>query len=252
MGAHSEGAGIENLGSAIGLQNVTIAANTGSAAIHNIATMSAVNTIVSNGASGNCTGQITSQGHNLESADECDFHSAGDQTGRDPLLGALGDNGGPTDTEALLAGSPAIDTGDPAGCPPADQRGVARPQRLACDIGAFELAPSAPSNAFKFGRLKLNKHKGTATLTVVVPGPGTLTLGGKGIVNRRPGSRARAAASKAVSVAGNVKLLIKAKGKARRKLGRTGKAKVKAKVTYTPTGGAPNTLTKTVKLIKRR
>lgn len=54
-----------------------------------------------------------------------------------PLLGALADNGGPTRTHALLAGSPAIDAGG-APCPTADQRGVARPQGAACDIGAFE------------------------------------------------------------------------------------------------------------------
>ncbi len=64
----------------------------------------------------------------------------------DPLLGPLADNGGPTDTRALSAGSPAIDrvtnncktyqalvlTGD--------QRGVLRPIGAACDIGAYEAA----------------------------------------------------------------------------------------------------------------
>ena len=60
-----------------------------------------------------------------------------------PLLGPLADNGGPTRTHALLAGSPAIDTA--AGCPPpaADQRGVARPRGTACDIGAYEFQPAA-------------------------------------------------------------------------------------------------------------
>ena len=251
--ASSSGAGIVNLGDTIELQNATVAANTGSAAIYSIATINAKNTIVSNGASGNCTSPITSQGHNLESADECGFHSAGDQTGKDPLLGALADNGGPTDTAGLLAGSPAIDTGDPAGCPLSDQRGVTRPQGSACDIGAFELVPlsAIPSNAFKFGRLKRNKRKGTATMIVIVPGAGTITLKGKGVVGKQPGRSAKATASKAVSAAGRVKLLIKAKGKAKRKLGRTGKVKVKMNVTYTPTGGTPNTKAKTVKLIKR-
>jgi hypothetical protein len=60
----------------------------------------------------------------------------------DPLLGALADNGGPTQTMALGAGSPAIDANTES-CPPPliDQRGVARPQGVACDIGAFELQP---------------------------------------------------------------------------------------------------------------
>jgi hypothetical protein len=39
---------------------------------------------------------------------------------------------------ALLPGSPAIDAGDDLTCPPADQRGVRRPQGAHCDIGAFE------------------------------------------------------------------------------------------------------------------
>ena len=54
----------------------------------------------------------------------------------------LQDNGGPTKTLALRAGSPALDKVPPggAGCTATDQRGIARPQGPACDIGAFELA----------------------------------------------------------------------------------------------------------------
>jgi hypothetical protein len=55
----------------------------------------------------------------------------------DPLLVALADNGGPTQTMALDPASPAVDHG--VDCPPpaADQRGVARVG--ACDSGAFEV-----------------------------------------------------------------------------------------------------------------
>lgn len=56
----------------------------------------------------------------------------------DPRLGALADNGGPTNTHALLAGSPAIDAGSTPDCPAADQRGVSRPQGSGCDIGSYE------------------------------------------------------------------------------------------------------------------
>ena len=58
------------------------------------------------------------------------FNQPGDQVGVNPLLGPLADNGGPTMTHALLAGSPAIDAGDPAalagmgGIPMFDQRGA--------------------------------------------------------------------------------------------------------------------------------
>jgi hypothetical protein len=56
----------------------------------------------------------------------------------DPNLGTLGNYGGYTQTVPLLAGSPAIDTGNDTTCPATDQRDVARPQGLHCDIGAFE------------------------------------------------------------------------------------------------------------------
>jgi predicted outer membrane repeat protein len=58
----------------------------------------------------------------------------------DPLLGTLQDNGGFTPTMALGAGSPAIDAGEDASCPPADQRGYPRPRGPHCDMGAFEVA----------------------------------------------------------------------------------------------------------------
>jgi hypothetical protein len=67
--------------------------------------------------------------------------SAPSQTGdiqfRDPLLKPLAAYGGLTMTMAIPADSPARDAG--SGCPPTDQRGVARPQLNACDLGAFEL-----------------------------------------------------------------------------------------------------------------
>ncbi len=53
-----------------------------------------------------------------------------------PFLLPLADNGGPTETHALALDSPAIDAGDSS--LPTDQRGVARPQGAADDIGAYE------------------------------------------------------------------------------------------------------------------
>lgn len=111
---------------------------------------------------------------------------------------------------------------------------------------------STPSDVFTFDKVKYNKNKGTATLAVNVPGPGTLSLTGKGVKAQRPASEA--VASKAVSAAGTVKLPIKAKGKAKGKLNKRGKLKAKVKVTYTPTGdlpGVPNTQSKRVKLVKK-
>ncbi|MBI4518975.1 MAG: right-handed parallel beta-helix repeat-containing protein [Deltaproteobacteria bacterium] len=88
-----------------------------------------------------CEGQFVSEGYNLigDSAD-CTFSgdTTGHITGVSPNLGPLQDNGGPTFTHALLAGSPARDAGDDLSCEFTDQRGINRPQGAACDIGAFE------------------------------------------------------------------------------------------------------------------
>lgn len=71
------------------------------------------------------------------------FGAVGDQVGTvaspiDPKIGVLANNGGPTQTDALLAGSPAINAGNPALGLPTDQRGIVRPQGAAPDIGAYE------------------------------------------------------------------------------------------------------------------
>jgi hypothetical protein len=61
----------------------------------------------------------------------------------DPVLGTLTDNGGPTNTIAIGAGSSAIDAGNDASCTTTDQRGFSRSQGASCDIGAYEF-DSAP------------------------------------------------------------------------------------------------------------
>ena len=62
----------------------------------------------------------------------------------DPQLAALAGNGGLTQTPLPASGSSVVDAGGVSGCPATDQRGVARPQGPACDIGAVELAVAAP------------------------------------------------------------------------------------------------------------
>jgi hypothetical protein len=122
-------------------------------------------------------------------------------------------------------------------------------------VDAVSLTSTKIPNEFTFGTVKHNKKKGTATLAVSVPGPGTLSLTGKNVKPQRPAREATA--STTVGAAGTVKLLVKAKGKAKKKLNKTGKAKVKVKVTYTPSAtngnvaGDANTQTKTVKLVKK-
>jgi hypothetical protein len=92
---------------------------------------------------GNCSGAITDGGSNLDSGTTCDFSLRSDLNNTNPMLGALGDNGGPTQTMALLQGSPAIDWVAASSCPATDQRGYTRPDgsgESMCDIGAYESA----------------------------------------------------------------------------------------------------------------
>ena len=68
-----------------------------------------------------------------------------------PLLGPLADNGGRTQTHALLAGSPAINAGNDSVTQTEDQRGLAR-NFNGVDIGAFELQPAGPPTVTSFTR----------------------------------------------------------------------------------------------------
>ena len=146
-----------------------------------------------------------------------------------------------------LENSPTIDGGhaDPL-LGPFDLDGAARVQARCLggtpipDIGAYEFTPTVacpgpapiaepPSSRFKFGKLTRKPVKGTVLLRVRVPGPGKVSLRGKGLV-RRQASTARA---------GTVRLLIKAKGAKARELRRTGRVRVRPLVTFTPSGGGP-------------
>jgi hypothetical protein len=130
------------------LDHVTVVENTAGfsvAGIYIAGDVSVKNTIVADNLGPNCGGiALSATSYNLEDTNTCGFSAAADQPVTDPLLGPLADNGGPTMTHALLANSPAIDAGSPD-CPPPgrDQRGVIRPQRDGCDIGAYEIEEEA-------------------------------------------------------------------------------------------------------------
>jgi len=112
------------------------------------ATLTLTNTIVGPNDDSGCfagffgAGTVTlgSGGHNVLTDATCN-PVASDRVVGDTALDPLADNGGPTWTHALLEGSPALDAADPALCPPADQRGIPRPQGAGCDVGAFERVP---------------------------------------------------------------------------------------------------------------
>ena len=134
--ANGSGGGISRAGGTVNLGNTILAGN------------------VDSSSDSDCFGALTSQGYNLIQtlSAGCTISgvTTGNVTGQSANLAPLALNApGTTQTHAVLAGSPAIDAGSPA-CPLpfSDQRGVARPQSIACDIGAYESpfsAPPAPS-----------------------------------------------------------------------------------------------------------
>ncbi len=151
------GGGIFNAGQIYGVTHVTIAYNTASqgGGIRNVGGgfVDIQSSIIGNNSTNDCSnaGSISSWGYNILSDSSCSdvFTNTGDLLNTDPMLGPLQNNGGPTETHALLPGSPAIDHVDEFVCPGpfADQRGVARPQDGdgdnidRCDSGAYEFVP---------------------------------------------------------------------------------------------------------------
>ena len=139
-----DGGGLFNFIGAVNIQNTIIAANYDYSPTTQRADCSSLSV-------------INSLGYNLMTQNLASCPVGGDTTGNlidvEPNLGPLQDNGGSTFTHALLAGSPALDAGNPAGC--ADQNGallnndqVGLPRTLdgnadgsaRCDIGAYELS----------------------------------------------------------------------------------------------------------------
>ncbi|KAA3643819.1 MAG: hypothetical protein DWQ07_17025 [Chloroflexi bacterium] len=105
---------------------------------HRLRYTTIANSIIAGNSDRDCAGaRPTLAGNNIFSQDFClgttvPFHELS--------LDALADNGGPTQTHALLPGSPALDFAVGEGCPLTDQRssGFPRPLGDACDVGAYE------------------------------------------------------------------------------------------------------------------
>jgi predicted outer membrane repeat protein len=122
------------------LHNSTFYTNTagGAHAIQNAGGVVTVeNSIVAGSAGGNCSGVFNSLGYNIEDGTDCMFILNTDFQLTNPQLGPLADNGGPTQTHALLPISLAIKHGKITDCPVTDQRGFLRVG--GCDAGAFQV-----------------------------------------------------------------------------------------------------------------
>ncbi len=140
----------------------------------------AVNSIFANNTGGNpwsiqqnCTVELMNGGGNIQYPQKTtgnwnDYECLGGQTAVNPLLGSLNDNGGPTWTIPLLAGSPAIDSGQNGECPATDQRGFARADGQ-CDVGAYEVgaAPGPILRAISPSWAGINEVPEPFTLTVL-------------------------------------------------------------------------------------
>jgi predicted outer membrane repeat protein len=190
------GGGIYNFG-ALTIVNSTFSNNTSveqGGGIHQSGTLNPItmrNTIVAGNAAAyrpDVYGAINSQGNNLIGVAYANNNFTGsDKTGTEAapllaLLGTLQDNGGQTDTHALVAGSPAINAGNAcvAEAPlcvsaalATDQRGQPRKSNGAVDIGAYEeqLAPTAASVSIS-GRVLQQKGRGLSNAKVVLTSAG--------------------------------------------------------------------------------
>jgi hypothetical protein len=181
------GGGIQSYG-ALTISNSTITGNrsakgggirsTGSAVIRN--SIIAYNVDVSlNPTTANCDksdGVWSFVGLNITNDNTC---------GADPallvtqwlLLGPLADNGGPTKTQALIAGTPAID-GTTDCTESTDQRYVARPKGAGCDVGAYEFDDYARITLVAGPNAPVNPKTGIVTLggTITCTAPGSVSL----------------------------------------------------------------------------
>jgi hypothetical protein len=135
-------------------------------------------------------------GFNIERGTDCGFTASGDQQNTDANPGALGNNGGPTQTAALAPTSDAVGVIPPDSCfgqaPPVgdrpalgdDQRGAPRPAAVDeenCDVGAYELDRCNNVIVNVVGTPASDDITGTASNESI------LALGGNDVINGGPG-----------------------------------------------------------------
>jgi hypothetical protein len=155
----AHGGGIAILGGSMTIAHSTIAKNVTTGEVEyggGIEVVDAVlhmrNTVVSGNVAFNdapdLSGLLTTSGYNLiKNSDGGSGYAPTDILDVDPMLASLANNGGPTQTMALLPGSPAIDAGDNTDAPEWDQRGPGFPRIVngRIDIGAYEVQATAPT-----------------------------------------------------------------------------------------------------------
>src|SRR6266403_181411 len=193
------GAGIQHDNGTATLVNVTISNNIapqGGGAFFSLGDVTFKYTIFAHDppseACQNFSLNFTSGGHNIDVGTSCEppctlptdcptgttctnnlCQGTGDLINTDPGIAPLANNGGPTFTQALVAGSPALDKGG-AACPPptTDQRSLPRPGTTVakCDVGAFEHQTADP-----FPTTTTTRTTTTSTTTTTTPTTTTTT-----------------------------------------------------------------------------
>ena len=167
---------------AVAFSNCTISGNTSTlgGGVCNLSTATLTNTLVYGNAANTAPeayGTFNSQGHNLIGSTQ--YNSgwiATDLIGVDPRLDPLGNNGGPTQTMALLPGSPAIYAGTSTSAPSTDQRGFARLGGI--DIGAFQYGATDSTTTTLASSSNPSTYGISVTFTATVPDgvTGTVTF----------------------------------------------------------------------------
>lgn len=169
------------------------------------------------------------------------FGAAGELMGGFPaepnvagVVAACGGNVFASEQSASLAR--VVRFGEPGTPPPPCTPTEPEPESIAAPLAKL------PSNKFHFAGLLKNRSNGFAMLYVRVPGPGKVSLKGRGF--RRLSRTARQATT--------VVLPIKPKVRLRHFLRQHGKGRIRVEVTFTPTGGEPRTQEKVVVLRRHR
>jgi hypothetical protein len=193
-----DGGGILNSSGTVTINNSTISGNSadyiGGGICISFSTLHMRNSSVAGNTAGieapDLDGALTSSGYNLiGNAQDGSCFDATDLLNVDPLLGSLHNNGGPTQTMALLPGSPALNAGDLAQLGVPDQRGVVRSGGV--NIGAYQASATAflldapavvtagvpfdvtVTAVDPFGKVALG-YTGTVTFSTSDPDPGVV------------------------------------------------------------------------------
>ena len=153
----------------ITVTNATVVNNNGAGSITvmNAGSVAIKNSILLKNNGTNTNQPLNSLGFNIEDGTNAFNLSTGDQTNANNFhttLGDLSNNGGPTQTHALLFGNAAINAGTSDAAPSVDQRNVTRDSNI--DIGAYEFVPSGPSATVDISASSLSESNNSTSVTI--------------------------------------------------------------------------------------